>query len=82
MFMYSYCYIYVFLLLCMLCCVYSFSLCCSVYCLRVNVYCTAATGYQTNCSEQMYKISRILTLEEGADTLFRKVGKKLPLLPA
>jgi hypothetical protein len=22
----------------------------SVHCLRVNVYCTAATGYQPNCS--------------------------------
>ena len=25
-------------------------LCCSVYCLCVNVYCTAATGCQPNCS--------------------------------
>ena len=31
---------YVFLLLCMLCSGYSVSLCCSVYCLCVNVYCT------------------------------------------
>jgi hypothetical protein len=30
--------------------VYSASLCCSVYCLSVNVYCTAATGCQPNCS--------------------------------
>jgi hypothetical protein len=25
-------------------------LCCSMYCLYVNVYCTIATGWQTNCS--------------------------------
>jgi len=37
MFMYSYCYVYVFLQLYMSCSVYSVSLCCSVYCLRVNV---------------------------------------------
>jgi hypothetical protein len=30
---------------------YSVLLCCSVYCLCVNVYCTAATGCQPNCSE-------------------------------
>ena len=54
---------YVFLLLYMLCSVYSVSivpagtartlpklLCCSVYCLCVNVYCTTATGCQPNCS--------------------------------
>ena len=29
---------------------YSVSLCCSVYCLHVNVYCTAATGRQPDCS--------------------------------
>jgi len=39
MYMHFYCYVYIFLLLCM------FrsgivSLCCSVYCLCVNVYCT------------------------------------------
>ena len=43
MFMYSYCYVYVFLLLCMFRSVCSVSLCRSVYCLCVNVYCTAAT---------------------------------------
>jgi VIT1/CCC1 family predicted Fe2+/Mn2+ transporter len=42
MFMYS--------LLCMFPSVYSVSLCCSVYCLCVNVYCTTATGCQPNCS--------------------------------
>jgi len=37
--------------------VYSVSLCCSVYCLCVNVYCTAATGWQPDCSLQIYHIS-------------------------
>jgi len=50
MFIYSYCYVYVFLLLFMWCSTYSVSLCCSVYCLCVNVYCTTATGCQPNCS--------------------------------
>jgi len=43
--MYFYCYVYVFLLLCMFRYVYSVSFCCSVYCVSVNVYYTAATGY-------------------------------------
>jgi hypothetical protein len=41
---------YVFLLSCMFRSVYSVSLCRSVYCLCVNVCCTAATGCQPNCS--------------------------------
>jgi hypothetical protein len=49
-FVYSYCYVYVPLLLYMFRSVYSVSLYCSVYCLCVNVYCTAATGCQPNCS--------------------------------
>jgi len=48
--MYFYRYAYVFLSLCMFCFVYSVSLCRSVYCLFVNVYCTTATGCQPNCS--------------------------------
>ena len=40
---------YVFLLLCMFRSGYSVSLCCSVYCLCVNVYCTTATGCQPKC---------------------------------
>jgi hypothetical protein len=40
MFMYSSCYVYIFLLLRMFRSVYSVSLCCSVYCLCVTVYCT------------------------------------------
>ena len=41
--------VYIFLLLCTLRSGYSVSLCCSVYCLCVNVYCTTATGCQHNC---------------------------------
>jgi len=48
---------YVLLLLSMSCSGYSVSLCCSVYCFCVNVYCTVATGCQPNCSWQMYIIS-------------------------
>ena len=42
MFMYSYCYVYVFLLLCMFRSVYSVLLCCSLYCLCVNLHYTTA----------------------------------------
>ena len=45
-----YCYVYVFLLLLMFCFVYTVSMCCSVYCLYANVYCTTATGCQPNLS--------------------------------
>ena len=41
---------YVFILLCMFRSGYSVSLCCSVYCLYVNVYCTTATECQHNCT--------------------------------
>jgi len=43
MFMYSYCYICSVLYI-------LFSMCCSMYCLCVNVYCTTATSCQPNCS--------------------------------
>ena len=46
--MYSYCYVYVLLLLRMF-------RCCSVYYLCVNVYCTTATGWLPNCGEQIYQ---------------------------
>ena len=52
---YSYCQVYTFLFLCMFCSMYSVSLCCSMYCLCVNVYCTAATGCQPNCSYKTYQ---------------------------
>ena len=47
---YSFCYVYVFLLLYMFHSRYCVSLCCSVYCLCVNVYCTTATRCQPNYS--------------------------------
>jgi len=47
--MYFYCCVYVFLLSRIFCSVYSVSLCRSVYCLCVNVYCTAATGCHCKC---------------------------------
>ena len=49
-FVYSYCYVCVFLLLFMWCSVYSGSLCCSMNCLCVNGYCTTATVCLPNCS--------------------------------
>ena len=54
---------YVFLLLClcilivMFRSVYSVSLCCSVYCVCVNLYCTTGSGCQPNCSYQIYDTS-------------------------
>jgi hypothetical protein len=47
MFMYSYVCSVLYIL---------FSLCCSVYCLCVNVNCTTATGCQPNCSQQIHHI--------------------------
>jgi hypothetical protein len=55
--MYSDFYIYVFLFLYMFRSRYCVSLCCSVYCLCVYVYCTTATGCQPNCSYQICHIS-------------------------
>ena len=45
--------------------VYSVSLCCSVYCLCVNVYCTTATGCQPNFSSQMYHIVSCHIISNG-----------------
>jgi hypothetical protein len=42
--------LYLCILIVTFCSVYSVSLCCSVYCLCVNVYCATATGCQPNCS--------------------------------
>ena len=51
--------------------VYSVSLCCSVYCLCVNVYCTAATGCQLNCSYQIYHIvSYYMNCIAGAELFY------------
>jgi hypothetical protein len=41
---------YVFLLLYIFCSVYSVSLCCSVYCLCANAYCSTANKCKPNCS--------------------------------
>jgi len=38
---------------------YSVSLCCSVYCLRVIVFCTTDTGCQLRCSLKKYIISYV-----------------------
>ena len=51
MFIYSYCYVCSFL--------YSVSLCCSMYCLIVNVYSNTATGCHPNFSQQIYKFINI-----------------------
>jgi hypothetical protein len=40
------------------------SLCCSVYFLHVNVYCTTATGCQPNCSYQIYHIISIAEVKK------------------
>ena len=45
-------------------------LCRSVYCLCVNVYCTTATGWQPNCSWQIYHIS--LTYADFLQYLFSR----------
>jgi hypothetical protein len=39
-----------------------FVLCCSVYCLYVNVYCTTATGWLPNCNYQIYRHTTIYGL--------------------
>ena len=46
------CYCVVLLLFVLFCCY----LCCYMYCLCVNVYCTTATGCLPNCSWQIYRI--------------------------
>jgi len=48
--MYFYCYVYVFLLLCIFCSVYSVFIVLFYVLVLVNVYCTTATGCQPNCS--------------------------------
>ena len=60
-------YVFLFLCLCILIVMYFmyilFSLCCSMYCLCVNVYCTTATGCQPNCSEQIHEMSLVQILK-------------------
>jgi hypothetical protein len=65
---------YVFLLLCMFRSRYYVLLCCSVYCLCVNVYCTAATGWQPNCSKQIYQYQyEILSISVNLVHVFQEV---------
>jgi hypothetical protein len=54
--MYSCYYVNVFLLVCIFCSVCSVSLCCSVYCLCVNVYRTAATGISGHFSTTLTEV--------------------------
>ena len=54
-----YCYVYVFVLLCMFRSVHSVSLWCSVYCLCVNVYCTAAIRCQPQLLHWYYVTKNI-----------------------
>ena len=43
-----------------------FVLCRSVYCLCVNIHCTTATGWQPNCSYQIYHILFIMRIYHDA----------------
>jgi len=60
--MYFYCYVYKFLLLYLCILIVMYVLCilfhCVVLCIVcvLNVYCTTTTGYQPNCSQQIYHI--------------------------
>ena len=81
---------YVFLLLFIFLSVYSVSLCCSVYCFCVNVYCTTATGCQTNQLQLInisyhisyhiisYQISVVVPGDENKCQ--RSILSKIPLL--
>ena len=59
--MYSCSYVYVLLLLHMFPSGYSLSLCCSVYCLYVTVYCTAATLGVNSIAINKYIIINIIS---------------------
>jgi len=64
MLMYSYCNVYVFLLLCMFYSVYSVSLCCPVYCFMLKCVLYYCHWCLPNCSQQIYHIIPI-KVEEG-----------------
>jgi hypothetical protein len=76
--MYSYCYVYWFLSLCIFRSRYSVSLFCSVGCLFVNVYCTTATCSQPNFSEQIYRMNdmSLCKLKYSVYTSWRYAGKE------
>ena len=84
--MYSYCYVYVFLLLCMFRSRYSVLLCCSMYCMCVNMYCTTATRCEANCSYQIYHVILLIFYRKRRDRLGGggtqpSVRGSIPLLP-
>jgi hypothetical protein len=57
------------------------SLCCSVYCLCVNLYCTTATGCRPNCSYQIYHIISIAEVKKKVQLkLFYTSGPSWPVL--
>jgi hypothetical protein len=68
--MYSYCYVYVLLLLCMIRCF-------SVYYLCVNVYCTTATGWLPNCGEQIYQYQYQYQIATHSADIIRSTNMKL-----
>jgi hypothetical protein len=66
---------FVILLLCMFCSVYSVSLCCSVYCLCVNVYCsTAATGCGNPIAVNKVPYQMIFYLRVFQQNVYRILG--------
>jgi hypothetical protein len=64
--------LYIFLLLNMFYSGYSVSLCCSVYCFYVDVYCTTVTGFQPNYSSHIYHIISYQYIRrfEGAQDIY------------
>ena len=53
----------------MYCSVYPVSLCCSVYCLCLNMHCTIAIRCQPNCSQQIYHILSVFVSYEEVHTV-------------
>ena len=45
---------------------------CPVYCLRVNVYCITAMGWQPHCGYQIYHINYLSNVELIASTFLEK----------
>ena len=73
-------FVYVLLLLCMFRSGYSVSLCYSVYCLCVTVYCTTAIGCQPTAVNKyiIYTIiSFFVSFEDGGRKVFRNNCNKL-----
>ena len=54
-----------------------------MYCLCVNVYCTTATGWQSNCSQQIYHIIKNLKLSRDptkSESRYNYYDKKILVL--